>query len=73
MPNDLLGNPRYLGAYLKAESFPRGSPAVENPVQNAISLGNPLLPNYLDPLSNLPFVSSVREIISSPSTVTVLT
>jgi len=69
MPNDALGNPRYLGAYLKAESLPQGSPIVDDPRKNALSL-----PNFFSAVnSNLTFVSRVREIISSPSTVTVLT
>ncbi|HBE88216.1 MAG TPA: hypothetical protein DDW67_03650 [Elusimicrobia bacterium] len=66
MPNDAIGNPRYLGAYLKADSFPNTSPTVDDPVKNSFSL-----PNLLNTESALPFASVVREIISAPSTVTV--
>jgi len=69
MPNDALGNPRYLGAYLKQDSLPQNSPLVDDPPKNAISLPNA----FSAANSNLTFVSVVREIISSPSTVTVLT
>ncbi|MDP2866723.1 MAG: hypothetical protein Q8O90_10815, partial [Elusimicrobiota bacterium] len=69
MPNDALGNPRYLGAYLKAESFPQNSPMAEDPAKNSISLPN----TFSQAASNLTFTSLVREIISAPSTVTVLT
>ncbi|MDT8285807.1 MAG: Ig-like domain repeat protein [Elusimicrobiales bacterium] len=67
MPNDAIGNPRYLGAYLKSDSFPNTSPTVDDPVKNSFSL-----PNSLSGESRLPFESVVREIISAPSTVTVL-
>jgi len=68
MPNDPLGNPRYLGAYLKADSLPQNSPATDDPAKNSLSL-----PNYFSAAnSNLTYVSKVREIVSSPSTVTVL-
>ena len=69
MPNDALGNTRYLGAYLKSESFPQISPGTEDPAKNAISL-----PNYFSQAaSNLTFASRLREPISAPSTITVLT
>jgi hypothetical protein len=69
MPNDPLGNPRYLGAYLQAASFPQNSPSVDDTAKNSISLPNSLSVSG----SNLTFVSEVREIISAPSTITVLT
>ncbi|MHB0996416.1 MAG: hypothetical protein ACYC2I_08615 [Elusimicrobiales bacterium] len=69
MPNDSLGNPRYLGAYLKSESLPQGSPSVDDVARNALSLPNV----FAAASSNFPYVSKVREIISSPSTITVLT
>ncbi|MEK7721123.1 MAG: hypothetical protein AAB359_01900, partial [Elusimicrobiota bacterium] len=69
MPNDTIGNPRYLGAYLKAESFPQNSPLAEDPARNSISLPN----TFSQAASNLTFTSRLREIISAPSTVTVLT
>ncbi|MDO8802826.1 MAG: fibronectin type III domain-containing protein [Elusimicrobiota bacterium] len=69
MPNDSLGNPRFLGAYLKPESFPTGSPGAEDPSKNSISL-----PNFFSQAtSNLSFTSRLRELISAPSTVTVRT
>ncbi|MDA3821285.1 MAG: hypothetical protein PF450_01545, partial [Bacteroidales bacterium] len=67
-PNDTYGNPRYLGAYLKEESFPMGSPSAPSVEKNSFSL-----PNMYDDSSELPFFSKLREVISSPSTVTVIT
>ncbi|MCK5582801.1 MAG: hypothetical protein KAI33_03375, partial [Elusimicrobiales bacterium] len=67
-PNDSFGNPRYLGAYLKDSSFPTGSPGAPNESKNSFSL-----PNTYDDSSPLPFFSKLREVISSPSTITVIT
>ena len=67
-PNDVLGNPRYLGAALKAESFPMGSPTSDDPARNAFTL-----PNYYSTASTLPFVSALRAVVSAASTVTVVT
>ncbi|MBI5743534.1 MAG: hypothetical protein HY952_03185, partial [Elusimicrobia bacterium] len=69
MPNDALGNPRFLGAYLKPDSLPQNSPVVDDNSKNAISLPN----SFSMGGSNLTFVSQIRELISSPSTITVLT
>ncbi len=43
LPFDQYGNPRYLGAYIKPESFPQNSILYDDPVRNSISL-----PNYVD-------------------------
>ncbi|PIU18557.1 MAG: hypothetical protein COT18_10310, partial [Elusimicrobia bacterium CG08_land_8_20_14_0_20_59_10] len=67
-PNDDGGNPRYLGAYIKAESFPMGSPTTDDTSKNAFSL-----PNYYSTASTLPFVSLMRAVVSAASTVTVVT
>ncbi|MDO8805613.1 MAG: Ig-like domain-containing protein [Elusimicrobiota bacterium] len=66
LPVDGIGNPRYLGAYIKAESFPQNSPSAEDPVKNAFSL-----PNYYATDSPLPFVSSLRAIATSTTLPTV--
>jgi len=66
LPNDSLGRARSIGAYIKDESFPMGSPGSDDALKNAFSL-----PNYYDPASELPFISRVRAIVSSSNTVTV--
>ncbi|MEF3279377.1 MAG: hypothetical protein K6357_00185 [Elusimicrobiota bacterium] len=67
VPNDQYGNQRYLGAYIKEDSFPQNSPLFDDPSKNSISL-----PNYIDlSSSTLPYFSIVREVIAAPSTVTI--
>ncbi|PIU20444.1 MAG: hypothetical protein COT18_02245, partial [Elusimicrobia bacterium CG08_land_8_20_14_0_20_59_10] len=68
MPNDSFGNPRRIGAYLKTDSFPQGNSTADDPARNAFSW-----PNSLSTVTFVTFESMLREIISAPSTVTVVT